>query len=74
MRTETNESWLRQLGAISQGMLFLDGHIATAEAAKAVRPDTDRTGIERPARSVARAKQVEYCRQIRQMTALSLFR
>lgn len=74
MRTETNKSWLRQLGAISQGMLFLDGHIATTEAAKAVRPDPDSTNIERPARSAARAKQVEYCRQVRQMTALSLFR
>jgi len=74
MRTNTNTSWWRQLGAISQGMLFLDGHIATAEAARAARPDTDSTGIERSARSEARAKRVEYCRQVRQMTALSSFR
>lgn len=76
MRTETNQSWLRQLGAISQGMLFLDGHIATAAAAEAMRKatdtDTDRPEIESPTRSAA--KQAEYVKQVQQMTALSLFR
>lgn len=76
MRTDTNQSWWRQLGAISQGMLFLDGHIATAEAAEAMRKATDtyadRTEVESQARSAA--KQAEYARQVQQMTALSLFR
>ena len=78
MRTQTNTSWWRQLGAISQGMLFLDGHIATAEAAdaarKAIDADTDSAKAGSAARSTAAARQAEYTRQARQMTALSLFR
>jgi hypothetical protein len=76
MRTETQQSWWRQLGAISQGMLFLDGHIATAEAAATQRNtiDTERAAGKDPARATAAARQAEYARQARQMTALSLFR
>jgi len=75
MRTETNTSWWRQLGAVSQGMLFLDGHLATAEAAEAARKsiDTDIRADRRPGTAAA-AKQAEYAKQARQMTALSLFR
>jgi hypothetical protein len=78
MRTQTNTSWWRQLGAISQGMLFLDGHVATAEAAEAAQKSIDAGTDKREARSAARsaaaARQAEYTRQARQMTALSLFR
>jgi hypothetical protein len=78
MRTDTNTSWWRQLGAISQGMLFLDGQIATADAAKAAQTSIDtgnrKTEAESSARSTAAARQAEYTRQMRQMTALSLFR
>lgn len=78
MRTNTNTSWWHQLGAISQGMLFLDGHIATADAAKAAQKNIDtgtrKTEAESSARSIAAARQADYTRQMRQMTALSLFR
>ena len=78
MRTNTNTSWWRQLGAISQGMLFLDGHIAPAEAAKAAQKSigtgAGKTKAAGAARSAAAARQAEITRQTRQMTALSLFR
>jgi hypothetical protein len=73
MRTKTNTSWWRQLGAVSQGMLFLDGHFATAEAAEAARKSID-TQIQPDRRTAAAARQAEYAKQARQMTALSLFR
>lgn len=74
MRTETKSSWWQQLGSISQGMLFLDGHI--------IHPDTVSGhshgvhGSQRTHRADLhqRALQVLQARRLRQATALSLFR
>ncbi|UBB25060.1 hypothetical protein LAG73_17290 [Pseudoxanthomonas japonensis] len=74
MRTETKHSWWRELGAVSQGMLFLEGHIASTEALRAG------DGEQRPARRPVpperheRALRVLHARRRREMTALSLFR
>ncbi|MGN6225038.1 hypothetical protein [Pseudoxanthomonas sp.] len=74
MGTETKRSWWRELGAVSQGMLFLDGHIASTEAARSA------AGEERPRRRPVpverhqRALRVLHARRLREMTALSLFR
>ena len=74
MRTETKHSWWRELGAVSQGMLFLDGHIANVETARATdaegRPDRRPGSAERH----QRALRVLHARRLREMTALTLFR
>lgn len=80
MRTEAKQSWWRQLGAISQGMLFLDGHIASVQAAEAAsqtrgfRADAGDRRNDAQTRPAAAARQAEYAKQVRRMTALSLFR
>lgn len=74
MRTEANKSWWQQLGAISQGMLFLDGHIASAEAVHAFHLDGNAVPrVANPERH-ERARRALQARRVRQMTALSLFR
>ncbi|GGD50071.1 hypothetical protein [Pseudoxanthomonas indica] len=74
MRTETKSSWWRQLGSISQGMLFLDGHVTHPDALSGQHHAVHgarcahRTDLHR------RALQVLQARRLRQATALSLFR
>lgn len=72
MRTETTKAWWRQLNAMSQGMLFLEGHIASVEALPedVRRPCKDAAARRRHERAIERLS----ARRLRAMTALSLFR
>lgn len=77
MGSESKKAWWRQLGAISQGMLFLDGHIATAQAAAEIRPQQESSAIADGSggrRRSAQPAQDGYAKRVREMTALSLFR
>lgn len=71
MRSESKLSWWRELGAVSQGMLFLDGHITRPELPQ---PHVHGARCHHRADLHQRAVQVLAARQRRQMMALSLFR
>ncbi len=74
MQTETKRSWWQQLGGMSQGMLFLHGHV--------IPPDPPSTPLRRQPRIHDAAGQARHrramqrlvARRVRAMTALSLFR
>ena len=75
MKSETFSQWWRQLGAMSQGMLFLHGHSAGTEAPAAESRQReshvhDATGQRRHERAVRRLN----ARRLRTTTSLSLFR
>lgn len=78
MGTETRKAWWRELGAISQGMLFIDGHIAVPQATETAKPEqedpvsaaADAAALQRS----QRARQDGHAKRLREMTALSLFR
>lgn len=76
MRTEAKKQWWQQLGGMSQGMLFLQGHIAHPDAlsvdshARRERPVRDAAATRRHERAVERLS----ARRLRAMTSLSLFR
>lgn len=72
MTSESRQAWWRQLGTISQGMLFLDGHIATPQAARLLQPPEASPVAAVPDGPVQ--QQDSYAKRIREMTALSLFR
>jgi len=74
MQTETKKQWWQQLGGMSQGMLFLQGHIAHAET---VSPEHRREHHVHDAAGQARHRQAVQrlgARRLRAMTSLSLFR
>jgi hypothetical protein len=72
MTSVSRQAWWRQLGAMSQGMLFLDGHIATPQAARLLEPPE---ALPTPAVPEGPVQQQDsYAKRIREMTALSLFR
>ncbi len=74
MRTETKHSWWRELGVVSRGMLFLEGHIASPESARALDDERRQRRRPVPVERHQRAQRVLHARRLREMTALSLFR
>ncbi|HSX63141.1 MAG TPA: hypothetical protein VLF15_00290 [Pseudoxanthomonas sp.] len=79
MTSESRQAWWRQLGNISQGMLFLDGHIATPQAASLLQATEASPAAAVPDGPVQQQesqqrRQDGYAKRIREMTALSLFR
>ncbi|KAF1724244.1 hypothetical protein [Pseudoxanthomonas japonensis] len=76
MQTETRKQWWQQLAGMSQGMLFLQGHVAHSldDAAQAQGERRhhvhDAAGKARHQRAVQRLGE----RRLRAMTSLSLFR
>ena len=74
MRTETKSSWWRQLGGISQGLLFLDGHVTHPDALSGQHHAAHGRRCAHRADLHRRALQVLQARRLRQATALSLFR
>ncbi|HEY0861591.1 MAG TPA: hypothetical protein VGE19_11865 [Pseudoxanthomonas sp.] len=74
MQTGTRKQWWQQLGGMSQGMLFLQGHIAHPAGpplAPAPRHHVhDAAGQARHREAVQRLG----ARRLRAMTSLSLFR
>jgi hypothetical protein len=77
MTSVSRQAWWRQLGTISQGMLFLDGHIATPQAARLLQPPEASSAAEvpgSPAQQHRQTPQDSIAKRIREMTALSLFR
>lgn len=74
MGTETKKAWWRQMGEVSRGLLFLDGHIASAAALAPADPAADPARLAARAARHERARQVVQARRIRAMTALSPFR
>ncbi len=74
MRTGTTTPWWRQLGGMSQGMLFLHGHIVRPDASL---PEPSRTHHAHDAAGQARhqrALQRLSARRLHGMASLSLFR
>lgn len=74
MQTVTRKQWWQQLGGMSQGMLFLHGHVARADG-KPPEPAHrhhvhDAAGQARHREAIQRLG----ARRQRAMTALSLFR
>ncbi|WP_454832834.1 hypothetical protein [Pseudoxanthomonas wuyuanensis] len=75
MGTETRKAWWRELGAISQGMLFIDGHIAVPQATEPAQEDPASAAADAAAlQRRQRARQDDHAKRLREMTALSLFR
>ncbi|MEL1263501.1 hypothetical protein [Pseudoxanthomonas putridarboris] len=77
MQSETRKQWWQQLGGISQGMLFMHGHIVSPEALEGSDGDRRREPRTRDAagkRRHERAVQRLSARRLREMTSLSLFR
>lgn len=76
MRTENKISWWREIGAVSQGLLFLDGHITRPEAVHSAQAAYGAHGRQRHHRADLheRAVKVLAARRRRHMLALSLFR
>jgi hypothetical protein len=75
MQTESKKQWWQQLGGMSQGMLFLHGHLVhddTTGAASTERPHHrhDVAGKVRHRLALERLS----ARRLRAMTSLSLFR
>ncbi|HEV7272459.1 hypothetical protein [Pseudoxanthomonas sp.] len=76
MQSETKKPWWQQLGGMSQGMLFLQGHVAHSIDDPAPRQEErrhhahDAAGKARHQRAVQRLGE----RWLRAMTSLSLFR
>ena len=76
MQTETRKQWWQQLGGMSQGMLFLHGHVAhciddaTRRQEERRHHAHDAAGKARHQRAVQRLGE----RRLRAMTSLSLFR
>ena len=74
MQTETRKQWWQQLGGMSQGMLFLQGHIAHTDSPPpepAHRHHVhDDAGQVRHREAIRRLS----ARRLRAMTSLSLFR
>ena len=76
MQTETKKQWWQQLAGMSQGMLFLHGHVVhpAADAAQAQGEHRhhahDSAGKARQQRALQRLGE----RRLRAMTSLSLFR
>ena len=74
MQTETRKQWWQQLGGMSQGMLFLQGHIAHTDSPPpkpAHRHHVhDAAGRARHREAIQRLS----AHRLRAMTSLSLFR
>ena len=74
MQTVTRKQWWQQLGGMSQGMLFVQGHLVPSDSpapASAQRYNVhDATGQARHREAVQRLS----ARRLRAMTSLSLFR
>ena len=75
MQTESKKQWWRQLGGMSQGMLFLHGHVVhddSTHPVSAERPHHrhDAAGAVRHRQALERLS----ARRLRAMTSLSLFR
>lgn len=73
MQSETRKAWWQQLSGMSQGMLFLHGHVTHPDALEST-PRAARVRDEAGARRHARAVQRLGERRLREMTSLSLFR
>lgn len=71
MRTASND-WWRQMGAMSQGLLFLDGHFAPHQADVERRAEAAHCPQASGRRD--RARRILIARRVRQLPALSLFR
>lgn len=71
MRTASND-WWRQLGAMTRGLLFLDGHIVPGDTATPHAEPVPRPRVRALRRECAR--RILIARRIRQLPALSLFR
>lgn len=74
MQTETRKQWWQQLGGMSQGLLFLQGHVVPADSTSPVTAHRhhvhDATGQARHREALQRLS----ARRLRAMTSLSLFR
>ena len=75
MQTGTRKQWWQQLGGMSQGMLFLQGHIAHSDSSALPEPAPrhhvhDAAGQARHREAGQRLG----ARRLRAMTSLSLFR
>lgn len=75
MQSDTKKQWWQQLGGMSQGMLFLQGHVVHASAPPQAQEDHlhhvhDAAGKVRHQRALDRLS----ARRLRAMTSLSLFR
>ena len=75
MQDETRKQWWQQLGGMSQGMLFLHGHVAQPVASPQAQEHRlhhmhDVAGKVRHRRALERLS----ARRLRAMTSLSLFR
>lgn len=56
MKTSTYNSWWREMGAISRGMMFIQGHIATPTSLERAQQDA-RPAMVSPPRGTRPAKQ-----------------
>jgi hypothetical protein len=74
MQSDTKKQWWQQLGGMSQGMLFLQGHVVPTDSpppASAHRHHVhDAAGQARHREALQRLT----ARRLRAMTSLSLFR
>lgn len=75
MQSETRQQWWQLLGGMSQGMLFLQGHVVHSIAPPQAQEDHrhhvhDAVGKVRHRRALERLS----ARRLRTMTSLSLFR
>ena len=75
MQSGTRKQWWQQLAGMSQGMLFLHGHIASSVAPPQAQEDHrhhvhDAAGKVRHRRALERLS----ARRLRAMTSLSVFR
>lgn len=74
MQTKTRKQWWQQLGGMSQGMLFLQGHVAHLDTAS---PESRREHHVHDVAGQARHREAIQrlsARRLRAMTSLSLFR
>ena len=74
MQSETKKPWWQQLGGMSQGMLFLQGHLVPSDSPARTSAQRhhvhDAIGQARHREAVQRLS----VRRLRAMTSLSLFR
>ncbi|MGR4877021.1 hypothetical protein [Pseudoxanthomonas sp. LARHCG66] len=75
MQSETRQQWWQQLGGMSQGMLFLQGHVVHSIAPPQAQED-HRHHVHDAAGKVRHLLALERlsARRLRTMTSLSLFR
>ena len=59
MKTGSNNAWWREMGAISRGMMFIEGNIATPAGLDRLQPDLRPAGVSQatPVQGIGHGRQ-----------------